>query len=93
LPDEPELPLLPGIWLKRFAKLGAVNRLDITNAKDVPVTVEITLDLNDDERVVKATVVPRFRNGRPTLTVTVPANADKTLSYQTEEHVTRPVLR
>jgi hypothetical protein len=93
LPDEPELPVLPGISLKRFAKLSAVSRIDITNAKDVPVVVEVALGLYDDQRVVKATVIPKSRNGRPTFTVTVPANGSLALTYQTEEHVTRPVLR
>ena len=93
LPDEPELLVLPGIWLKRFANLGAVGHIDLTNAKDVPVAVEIALSLDDDERLVKATVVPRYRNGRPTFTVTVPANGTAAIRYQTQEHVTRPVLR
>jgi hypothetical protein len=93
LPNEPELPVLPGIWLKRFAQLSAVSRIDLTNAKDVPVVVEVALALNDDQRLVKSTVVPKYRNGRPTFTVTVPANGVASISYQTQEHVTRPVLR
>ena len=93
LPDEPELPLVPGIWLKRFAQLSVVSRIDFTNAKDVPVVVEVALNLDDDERVVKATVVPKFRNGRPTFTVAIPANGTTSIRYQTQEHVTRPVLR
>jgi hypothetical protein len=93
LPDEPELPVLPGISLKRFAKLSAVNRIDITNAKDVPVVVEVALDLEGDQRVVKATVTPKSRKGRPTFTITVPANGSGAFSYQTEEQVTRPVVR
>ena len=93
LPNEPELPLLPGIWLKRSALLSEVSRIDLTNAKDVPVVAEVALDLNDDERLVKATVVPKYRNGRPVFTVTVPANGVAAISYQTQEHVTRPVLR
>jgi hypothetical protein len=93
VPEEPELPILPGIWLKRSAPLQAVNRIDITNARDVPVVVEITLYLDDDQRLVKATVIPKTHNGRPTFTVTVPANVDESISYQTQERTTRPVLR
>jgi hypothetical protein len=92
LPDAPELLLLPGVWLKRFAQLSAVSRIDLTNAKDVPVVVEIGLSLYDDERVVKASVVPRYRNGHPTFNITVPANGVASVSYQTEEHLTRPLL-
>jgi hypothetical protein len=93
LPDEPELPVLPGIWLQRFAQLSTVSRIELTNAKDTPVVVEVVLGLDDDERLVKATVVPKYRNGRPTFTVTVPANGSAAIRYQTQEHVTRPVLR
>ena len=59
------------------------NHIDISNARPEPVRVEIALQLNDGEQVVKADPRPTYKNGSPVFEVTVAANGRYTIRYQT----------
>jgi hypothetical protein len=79
-----ELPLIPGVVDVRTALVKSVNRIEVTNAHDSPVSVELRMQLPADERLVKSDHIPITRAGRPVFTLTVPAHATATVRYRTE---------
>lgn len=87
------LPLIPGVSDLRSASVDAVNRIDISNARDAPVSIELRLQLPDGARLVRADHVPTTYNGRPAFRLTLPAGDSATVRYQTEHTSFRPVPR
>jgi hypothetical protein len=77
------LPLVPGVTLRRVV-IDAVNRVDISNAKQTEVQFELRLQLRPGARVVRADHPLGAKNGRPIFRLNVPANGTTTLRYQTE---------
>lgn len=85
------LPLIPGVSDIRSASVDAVNRIDLSNARNGPVSVELRLQLSDGARLVRADHLPTTHNGLPTFRLTIPAGDTATVRYQTEHTSFRPV--
>jgi hypothetical protein len=79
----PPLPFLPGANLKDGAEISEIRRVEITNARPFAIQAEVRLDLDDDERLVKADRAAGQKNGRPIFRLTVPANGSLAIRYQT----------
>jgi hypothetical protein len=77
------LPLVPGVVNFRSIEVSAVNRIEISNARSVPSTVELRLLLASGARLVRADHLPGVRNGHPTFTLTVPAGETAIIRYRT----------
>jgi hypothetical protein len=77
------LPLVPGVSL-RSVKIGAANRVAISNARPTDVQFELRLRLEAGARVVRADHVLGTKNGRPIFRLKVPANNTVTIRYQVE---------
>jgi hypothetical protein len=88
-----ELPLIPGVVHLRPASVNVISQIDITNARNSPVNVEIGLNLSAGERLVRADHVPTPHNGRPTFRLTVPAGEAAHIQYQTGQTSMQPVPR
>jgi hypothetical protein len=80
-----QLPLIPGVSDLRSASVDAVNRIDISNARKSPVSIELRLQLPDGARLVRADHVPTTHNGRPAFRLTIPAGGRAIIRYQTEQ--------
>jgi hypothetical protein len=85
------LPLIPGVVDLRSNDVSAVNRLDVSNAHDMSVSVELRLVLPDGWQLLRADHTPTTRNGRPTFRLSVPARGAVTIQYQTAHTVVRSV--
>ena len=92
-PAAKELPLIPGVVNLRSRDLQNLNRLEITNARPTPVIVELRLHLPDGTNVVRADHIPKSRNGLPTFRLTVPAQGNSTILFQTARTAYTPVPR
>jgi hypothetical protein len=75
------LPLVPGVSL-RSVKIGAANRVAISNARPTDVQFELRLQLEAGARVVRADHALGTKNGRPIFRLKVPANDTVTIRYQ-----------
>jgi hypothetical protein len=75
------LPLVPGVSL-RSVKIGAANRVAISNARPTEVQFELRLQLEAGARVVRADHALGTKNGRPIFRLKVPANNTVTIRYQ-----------
>ncbi|WP_310497146.1 hypothetical protein [Sandarakinorhabdus sp.] len=64
------------------ADRAGLYHIRLTNARNVQVTAEVALFIDDNERLI--TTRPRIgkRDGTPTWTVTVPANSEIALDYR-----------
>jgi hypothetical protein len=82
-PTHPELPLIPGAVDLRQSDVRDVHRLEITNARGNPVSVELRLHLPGGTSVVRSDHVPKPRNGLPTFRLTVPAQGSATIRFMT----------
>lgn len=83
----PQLPLIPGVVDLRMSDVRDTNVVEVTNARNDPVTVELRLHLPDGTNVGRADHVPTTRNGLPTFRLPVPAQGSTTIRFQTG-HVT-----
>jgi hypothetical protein len=88
-----ELPLIPGVVHLRSSEVGEVNRIEISNARSVPASVELRVLLPDGTSLVQADHVPVTRNGHPTFRLTVPAEGTSIVRYQTQHTSFTPVPR
>lgn len=59
------------------------SQINLTNAEADPIRVEITLDLEPDEKVIESNCTPFIHNGQTRFHVTVPPQGTFTLNYQT----------
>jgi len=75
------LPLLPDVTL-RTATHEQIEHVQISNARPEPVQVELRPALYGSARVVRADHPLGSKNGRPTFTLTVPAEGSTGLRYQ-----------
>jgi len=75
------LPLVPGVSL-RSVKIGAANRVAISNARAGGIEFELRLQLEAGARVVRADHALGAKNGRPIFRLHVPANETVTVRYQ-----------
>jgi hypothetical protein len=80
-PAQGLLPLVPGVSL-RSVKIGAANRVAISNARPTDVQFELRLQLEAGARVVRADHALGTKNGRPIFRLKVPANNIVTIRYQ-----------
>lgn len=87
----PQLPLIPGAVDLRQSDVHDVHRLEITNARSRPVSVELRLHLLDGTSVIRSDHVPRRRNGLPTFRLTVPARDSATIRFTTGRTAYTPV--
>ncbi len=78
------LPLVPGVLRLRSTKVGAVNRVDVSNAGAAEIHFELRLRLPEGGRVVRADHPLATKNGRPIFRLTIPANETVTLRYQSQ---------
>jgi hypothetical protein len=85
------LPLVPGVSL-RSVKIGAANRVAISNARASGIDFELRLQLPAGARVVRADHALGAKNGRPIFRLHVPANETVTVRYQIQHAVDR-ILR
>ncbi|HMH88593.1 MAG TPA: hypothetical protein VK523_08110 [Steroidobacteraceae bacterium] len=85
------LPLVPGVSL-RSVKIGAANRVAISNARAGGIEFELRLQLEAGARVVRADHALGAKNGRPIFFLHVPANETVTVRYQIQHTVDR-ILR
>jgi hypothetical protein len=86
-----KLPLVPHLHI-RSIKESEVARLEVSNARDTPVSAELSLVLPDGFEIVRADHAPTKRNGHPTFRLSVPANATVTIRFQVTETEERGVL-
>lgn len=77
------MPFLPG-KSSRGGKLDQVSRIEITNAQPYAVQVEVRVYLYDGQDIVKADRPVAQKNGEPIFRLTVPANSNATIRYQTQ---------
>jgi hypothetical protein len=76
------LPPVPGVRQLRSARVDAVNRVDVSNARAAEIHFELRLRLPEGGRVVRADHPLGAKNGRPIFRLTIPANETVTLRYQ-----------
>jgi len=76
------LPPVPGAKHARSLQLSREGRIEVSNARPVPVDVEVGLRLPDGVQVVRADPVPKPQDGLPTFKVTVPPNGRTTIRFQ-----------
>ncbi len=88
-----QLPLVPGAFQLRSIKIDESNRIEISNARNLPAAVELRLGLPGGMQIVRADHVPVMRNGYQTFRVTVPAEGSATVRYQTVDTSVTPVPR
>jgi hypothetical protein len=79
-----ELTLIPGVAHLHSQVVDDVNRIDVSNARNNPVTVELRLQLPDGTQLIRADHKPTTRNGRPTFRMTIPAGDSVLIRFQTE---------
>jgi hypothetical protein len=90
-PSPKELPLIPGVVNLHVSDLKDRDRVEITNARPVPVTVELPVHLPDGTNIVRADHIPQTRNGFPTFRLTVPAQGNATILFQAARSTFAPV--
>jgi hypothetical protein len=73
---------IPGVAHADSPRRSGLVRLEISNARPQPVTVEVSLQLPDALQIVRADPLPSRKNGLPTFKVTVPANGRFTIRFQ-----------
>jgi hypothetical protein len=79
-----KLRTLPAAEVVHMTYVDQINQIDLTNARGIPVCVEITLTLPNDVRLIRASILPVTRKGHPTFRVTIPAGEGASITYQTE---------
>jgi hypothetical protein len=83
-PVQPKmLPLVPGLSL-RSVKMDDIERVEISNALATGIQFELTLQLPEGGRVVRADHPLGAKNGRPRFRLKVPGNQTVTVRYQTQ---------
>ena len=78
----PNLHRVPGVQHQRLLRRFGEGHIEISNARESPVNVEIGLQLPDGVQILRADPIPTPKNGRPTFKLTVPANARYTIRFQ-----------
>ena len=78
------LPFLPGKSSRKGASISEVSRVEITNAQPYAVQVEVRVYVFSGQEIVKADHPVAQKNGQPIFRLTVPANSDATIRYQTQ---------
>jgi hypothetical protein len=79
-----QLPLLPGIVRQPSRILDNACRVEIRNARDTPVDLEIALRMRDGARLIAASQDFIERNGKLVFRLRVDAGDTSTIRYQTE---------
>ena len=80
----PTLPFVPGKAGRKGASISEVTRVEITNAQPYAVQVEVRVYVFSGQEIVKADHPVAQKNGQPIFRLTVPANSDATIRYQTQ---------
>jgi hypothetical protein len=82
-PGKP-LSFLPGKGDRKGASISQVSRIEISNAQPYAVQVEMRVYVFSGQEIVKADHPVAQKNGQPIFRLTVPANSDATIRYQTQ---------
>ncbi len=82
-PGKP-LPFMPGKGDRKGASISEVSRIEINNAQPYAVQVEMRVYVFSGQEIVKADHPVAQKNGQPIFRLTVPANSDATIRYQTQ---------
>jgi len=82
-PGKP-LPFLPGKGDRKGASISQVSRIEISNSQPYAVQVEMRVYVFSGQEIVKADHPVAQKNGQPIFRLTVPANSDATIRYQTQ---------
>jgi hypothetical protein len=77
------LALVPGLSV-RSVKVDDIERVEISNALATGIQFELTLQLPEGGRVVRADHPLGAKNGRPRFRLKVPGNQTITVRYQTQ---------
>lgn len=77
-------PFVPGKTRSNTGKLDQISRIEITNAQPYAVQIEARIYLYDGMEIVKADHTVGKKNGQPIFKLTVPANSNATIRYQTQ---------
>jgi hypothetical protein len=78
------LPLVPGVLSVRSTEVDDVYRAGISNARASEIQFELRLRLPEGARIVRTDHPLGMKNGRPIFRLTVPANGNVTVRYQTQ---------
>ncbi len=78
------LPFLPGKTNRAGASISEISRIEISNAQPYAVQVEVRVYVFSSQEIVKADRPVAQKNGQPIFRLTVPANSDATIRYQTQ---------
>jgi hypothetical protein len=82
-PGKP-LPFMPGKGDRKGASISEVSRIEINNAQPYAVQVEMRVYVFSGQEIVKADHPVAQKNGQPIFRLTMPANSDATIRYQTQ---------
>lgn len=80
----PALSFLPGKSNRAGATLSEVSRIELTNAQPYAVQIEVRVYTYDGQDIAKADHPVAQKNGQPIFRLTVPANGEATIRYQTQ---------
>ena len=78
-----KLPFIPGAFHLRALPIATTNLVQISNARNQPAVVELRLTLEEGTQLVRADQTPFMHNGHQTFRLTVPAEGNATVLYQT----------
>lgn len=79
-----QLPVMPGVQRLNAAVIDDASRVEIHNARGLPIPFELRLRLADGAQLIGADPVPTMRDGRPLFKLSIPAAGSATIRYQTE---------
>jgi hypothetical protein len=77
------IPVVPGLLWALSARLDDENRVEISNAGDLPHAFELRLRMAGGDAVVRADHAVGMKNGRPIIHLTLPAHSTSIVRYQT----------
>lgn len=80
----PALSFLPGKSNRAGATLSEVRRIELSNAQPYAIQVEVRVYTYDGQDIAKADHPMAQKNGQPIFRLTVPANGEATIRYQTQ---------
>ncbi len=88
-----DLALLPGVVHLRSAVLDDINRIEVSNAHEFPIAVEIRLRLADGSRLLAADHAVTTRDDRPLFALNIAPGEIATIRYRTEHASARAAPR
>ena len=80
----PPLSFLAGKSDRKGTSISEVTRIEVTNAQPYAVQVEVRVYTFSGQEIVKANQPVAQKNGQPIFRLSVPANGNATIRYQTQ---------